>query len=416
MLKVVERNRNDFVEMMKKLISIKSLTCGEKEMAEYLFRELEAMGAEEVFVDTVGNVIAVIRGESGGPSVVLNAHMDAVPEGSVENWAPYDPYTPAVVDGRLIGRGISDLKGGLAAQFYAFKAIHDNVVKKGRKLSGDLIFLACVQEESGGGFGTEYFIDYTMKEKNLKCDVVFLCEPSSGDLALGQRGKVELVVKTYGKCAHSSVPSEGVNALELMVPILHDIFTHTGIELKTDPLLGECIITVTKCVVLPGGQFSVVPDYCEISVDRRYTVDQTIDDLLGEFEAIFKRLKTVYPEFKATVEPRVYDETSYTGYAGKVRKYHPPWITDKNNEFVVKSFKALEKVGQTPKAKYWRFGTDGSTTSAMRNLTTIGYSGATEAEAHQPKESVDIEDMVKTYEGYLAILAEIYGIDLSAFE
>ena len=415
MYKVVQDNKNDFVEFMKKMISIKSLTCEEGDLAKFLLDEFQKMGVDEAFVDGAGNVIAIVRGEGKGPNILLNGHMDAVPEGSLDNWAPYDPYKPEIVDGNLIGRGICDLKGGMAAQVFAYKAIVEKVVKAGKKLPGDLIFLAVVQEEPAEMFGMRYFFEHTMKEKNINCDLVFLAEPSSNDLVIGQRGKIELVVKTFGRCAHSSNPKAGVNALEEMVPILQDIFSHTGIDLQTDPVMGESAITVTNCIVKPGGTLSVIPDECEISIDRRYTTTQTIDDLIKEFEDIFKRLKTAYPEFKATVEPRVYEETSYTGYTNKVEKAHPAWRTDSDNEYVQKSFKALRALGQEPKQRYWMFGTDGGMTCAYNNIPTIGYSGAEEKWAHQPKEQVSIDEMVKTYEGYIAILAEIYGLDVSNF-
>ena len=415
MFKVVEESRNDYVEFMKQMISTKSLTCHEDELAKFLLEKLQKVGGCEAFIDGAGNVVGIIKGEGTGPNILLNGHMDAVPEGSLENWAPYDPYKPEIVDGNLIGRGICDMKAGLAAQLFAFCSIVERVVKKGKKLPGDLVFNAVVQEEPAEMFGTEYFFEHTMKEKNLKFDLAYLGEPSSNRLVLGQRGKVELVVKTYGKCAHSSAPKSGINALEYMVPILQDIFSHTGIDLKTDPVLGETCITVTNCIVKPGGTLSVIPDECEISIDRRYSTEQTMDDLLQEFEAIFKRLKTAYPEFKATVEPRVYEETSYTGYTNKVKKFHPAWRTDPENEYVLKSFKALKSIGQEPEAGYWKFGTDGGMTCAMYNIPTIGYSGAMESQAHQPKEYVNIDEMVKTYEGYLAMLAEIYGIDTAAF-
>lgn len=414
MLKVVQDSKNEYIELMKKLVSIKSLTCQEGDLADFLMEYFKEVGVDEQFIDGAGNMVAIVRGEGTGPNIMLNGHMDAVPEGSLENWAPYDPYKPEVVGDLLIGRGIDDLKAGLAAQMITFKQIVENVVKKGKKLPGDLIFLAVVQEEPAECFGMEYFFDYTMKEKNIKADCVFLCEPSSNDLAIGQRGKVELVVKTYGRCAHSSAPHEGVNAVELMVPILQDIFSHTGIDLHAD-VNGITPITVTNCIVKPGGTLSVVPDECEISVDRRYAPDQTLDDLLGEFEAIFARLKTHYPEFKATVEPRVYEETSYTGYTNKVRKYHPAWDTGSDNEYVQKSLKALRALGQNPAEKYWKFGTDGGITRAVHGIPTIGYSGAEEKWAHQPKEQVSISEMMKTYEGYIAILAEIYGLDLELF-
>lgn len=415
MFKVVEERRDDYVEFMKKLVSYKSLTCQEEGVAKFLLEEFQKIGGCEAFLDGAGNVVAIIKGEGTGPNILLNGHMDVVPEGTLDNWAPYDPYKPEIVDGKLIGRGISDMKGGLAAQAFAFFSIVDRVVKKGKKLPGDLVFNAVVQEEPAEMFGTEYFFDYTMKEHDLKFDLCYLGEPSSNRLAIGQRGKVELVVKTYGKCAHSSAPQQGVNALEHMVPILQDIFSHTGIELKTDPVLGDTCITVTNCIVKPGGTLSVVPDECEISIDRRYSTEQTLDDLLGEFEAIFKRLKTAYPDFKATVEPRVYEETSYTGYTNKVKKYHPAWLTPKDNEFVVKSIEALQGIGQKAETTTWKFGTDGGVTCALHGIPTIGYSGGEEAQAHQPKEYVYVDEMVKTFEGYVAMLSKIYGIDPAVF-
>jgi len=410
MLKVVENRRDNFIDLMKEMISIRSYTCEEKEFAEMLMNRLSGLpGVDEAFIDGAGNMCAIIRGEGNGPAVMLNGHMDAVFEGNLENWAPYNPYVPEIVDGKLIGRGISDLKGGLAAHVCAFEDIAAYVAKTGKKLPGDLIFLGVVQEEPAEMFGMEYFFDVTMKEKDIKCDLVYLCEPSSLDLAIAQRGKVELVVRTYGKCAHSSAPEEGINALEHMIPVLQRIFAHEGIDLQNDAI-GRTPITVTNCIVKPGGTLSCIPDECEISIDRRYAPAQKLEDLVKEFEVMFEEIKKNIPDFKATVEPRVYEETSWTGYTNAVKKYHPAWATPADHEFVKATIKALEAVGQTPKTKQWKFGTDGGTTCAIHGIPTIGYSGAMESQAHQPKEYVDVEDMVKTYEGYVSILAELYGI------
>ena len=416
MLQTIKENREDFIKVMEEMTAIKSLPGEEGEVAEYLLKKLQKMQPDEAFIDGIGNVVAVVRGNGTGPNILLNGHMDIVPEGSLENWGAYDPYVPVIEDGKMIGRGTSDMKCGLAAQLFAMEAMVKAASESGRKLPGDLIFCAVVQEEPAEMFGMEYFFDHTMKEKNLVCYVALIAEPSDGDLAIGQRGKMELVVKTYGKCAHSSVPKEGVDALEFMLPILQDIYTHTGIDLEPDPYLGETVIAVTNVIVKPGGNLSTIPDECEICVDRRYATNQTDEELLGEFEAIFKRLKTRYPEFKATVEPRVYEETSWTGYTKRVRKWHPAWRVPRDHPFVEQAFRALEKVGQTPKETYKQAGTDGSMTCCIHKIPTIIYSGAPAGQAHQPKEYVEIEEMVKTYEGYLAILTEMYGISLSEFE
>lgn len=414
MYKIVKDNIDNYVDFMKNLISFKSYSSEEKEIAAYILGEFQKMSIDEAFIDGIGNAVGVIRGTGEGPNILMISHMDAVPEDSLENWEPFDPYKPEIIDGNLYGRGISDMKGGLAAQFYGFKAICDSLEKTGQKLSGDMVLCCTVQEESAGFAGANYFFDYTMAEKDIKADFVFLAEPSHNELMLGQRGKVEITVKTYGKTAHASKPSQGINALEFMVPIMQDIFTHTGIDLKDDPVFGECTTTILKCTA--GGDYSSIPDECEILVDRRYTTEQTMEDLLDEYRAIFKRLKTRYPDFKATVELREFEETSYTGVKSMSTKYHPPWLTDRNHEIVQKSFEALRKVGQDPQGDYWPFGTEGCVSCAMHGIPTLGYSGAAEAQAHQPKEHVNVDEMIKTFEGYVSIFAEVYGLDREIFE
>ena len=416
MLKVVEQHRDEFIQAMMDVTAMKTFPGEEKPVADYLMDYFRKIGVDECFVDGIGNVVAILRGEGKGPNILMNGHMDIVPEGNLDNWAPYDPYKPEIVDGKLIGRGIADMKGAMIAQAFTVGAFMERVIKSGKKLPGDLIFTAVVQEEPAEMFGAEYFFDYTAKEHNIKADVVLLGEPTNGNLCIGQRGKMELVVKTYGKCAHSSTPNKGVDALEFMVPILEDIYSHTGINLEPDPYLGETVIAVTNVIVRPGGTLSTIPDEVELCVDRRYSTTQTEEELLGEFEAIFKRLKTRYPEFKATVEPRYYQETSYTGYTKKVRKWHPAWRVERDNPYVEKAFKALREIGQDPQEEYKKAGTDGSMFCCIQKIPTIIYSGADNFQAHQPKEYAYVDKMVDCLEGYIAIVCAFFGMDRALFD
>jgi len=415
MLKYVQDTKNEYVEFLKKLVSIRSYSGEEKELSECLVEAFKEIGVDEAFTDGVGNAVAIIRGTGEGPNIVLSGHMDIVPEGNVDLWVPFKPYEPEIVDGKMYGRGTSDMKEGLAAVYCAMKAIMENVVKKGQRLSGDITFCGVVQEEPAVMLGMKYFLEHTMEEHDIKCDVVYIAEPSNNNLTTGQRGKMELVVKTYGKCAHSSAPEEGINALEHMIPVLKAIFEKDGITLLEDAA-GKTCLTVTNIEVKPGGTLSCIPDECEISIDRRFTPEQSDEDIIGEFEAIFAKLQAENPEFKATVEPRYFDMVSWTGYEEKARKWHPSWQMDRDNEYVVRAFKALEGIGQTPKEQYSKGGTDGSMTCAIHKIPTIIYSGGEGSVCHKEKEWVDIEEAVKGYEGYVAIIADLYGLDLKLFD
>ena len=416
MLNYVQEKKEEYLDFLKKVLSFRSVPCEEKEVADAFLEELKKIdGVDEAFIDAAGNVVGVIRGEGTGPNVLLNGHMDVVPEGTLELWEPYDPFKPEIVDGKLIARGVADMKSGLVAQLYAFKAVAEYLKKTEKKLSGDLIFSGVVQEEPAEMFGMEELIEHTFPEKGLKCDIVYISEPAGDTVTIGQRGKIELVVKTFGKAVHSAAPQYGINALELMDPVLHAIFTHDGINLDPDPYLGATSITVTNCIVKPGGNLSTVPDECEIAVDRRFSTTLTEEDLLKEFEDIFEKVKKEYPEFKGSVEPRYFEETSYTGLTKKVKKWHPAWRVDRENEFVKKTFEALARVDQHPKEAYSQAGTDGSMSCAIHKIPTIIYSGIDGSMAHQPKEAVKVDELIGAFEGYIAILTELYDMDLSAF-
>jgi putative selenium metabolism hydrolase len=415
MLKTVKNYEEEWVRFTQSLVKIPSVTGTEEELAEFLLKHLKDLDISEAFTDEAGNVVGVIRGNGKGPNVMLNSHLDTVPSGIAANWSPYGPFDAAIDgDRNIFGLGVSDLKAGMAVHFYIIKSFQEALKQKKLTLPGDLVFTAVVHEEAAEMLGMEYLMEKTMPKHNIKCDLVFLAEPTSNDLALGHRGKIEIVVKTQGKTAHSSQPKLGINALEKMLPVMDTVFHRMSDKLKADPVLGESSITITNCTVKPGA-LSIVPDECEISIDRRYMPGEELDDILEDFKEIFKKIQLQDKDFKATVEPRIFTENSYTGYEKAVKKYHPPWKTDKNLEFVKKTFSALQASGQAPAEKYWKFGTDGSMSAGIYGIPTIGYSGAEEKWAHQPNERVNIDEMLKTFDGYLAIICQIMGLDKNIF-
>lgn len=416
MLKVVQNHYDEYLEFCKKLVSFRSVPCEEKECSEFIVSELQKLPLDEAFVDGCGNAVGVLRGDGTGTNLVLNGHIDIVPEGILEKWAPFKPYEAEIVDGLFYGRGIGDMKSGVAAHFFALKAVAEYVQKTGKRLAGDIVFVGVVQEEPAEMFGTKYFFEKTMPEHDLKCDFVYISEPTRGKVMLGQRGKIELVAKTYGQSVHSSRPKQGINAYELMLPVAQAIFKGDGINLEPDPDLGETCITITNCTVKPGGNLSTVPNVCEIAIDRRYSTALTEEDLLNEFEAIFEKCKAENPNFKATIEPRYFEETSWTGYTEKVKKWHPAWKIDKDHPFVEKTKKALRAVGLKDEEDYMVGGTDGSYTSAIAGIPTILYNTVASPKSHQEQEYVKLDELVGCYDAYVSILAEVYEIDLAEFD
>jgi len=415
MLKAVSAVSEELILFTQDIIRFPSLTGEERPLAQFVLARLQEIGLDEAFVDRAGNVVGVLHGTRPGPNILLNSHLDVVPAGNRQNWGPYDPFGGQIdPEGNIRGRGAADLKGGLSVQVYALKLLKQ-LRDRGTPLSGTVIFSSVVHEEAAEMLGMDYLLRETLPERDLPVDVVFLCEPTSLRVVLGHRGKVELVVTTQGRTAHSSTPHLGINALQKMVPVLDHVFNRMGRNLRSHPELGESSITITNLLCRPGA-LSITPDECEISIDRRYMPGESLDEVIAEFDDLFETYRKADPQFRATVQPRRFIERTYTGCEKEVQKYHPPWITPRDDPFVMATLRALQGVGQEAETGYWKFGTDGSMSAGLLGIPTIGYSGMEERFAHSPEEQVNIGHMITSLEGYAAILCELMEISLSELD
>ena len=127
----------------------------EKGCAEYIYSTLSRWGVETKMISEPfphrPQIMATVNGKETGPTLILNGHMDVVPEGSRSQWK-YDPYGGVVEEGRIYGRGSSDMKGGLAAMMMLAKLLHEKSLPRGK-----VIFQFVMGEETGES-GTKHLL------------------------------------------------------------------------------------------------------------------------------------------------------------------------------------------------------------------------------------------------------------------
>lgn len=403
-----ESKREEWIDFVGKALRCKSLSGCEKGISDLFYCEMKRLGIE-CYQDTVGNPVGVIRGNKPGPTVMLAGHIDVVPAGNLEAWGDINPFDATVDGDKLYGRGISDMIGGLACAFFAFCEIK-KLVDKGHDLEGNLVFAGNVYEETAECLGALYLLEHTLPEKNLKPDVIYLAEPSKGNICLGHRGKVEIVVDVHGKVAHSSTPYDGVSALQKALPFINSVYNDFGVTEKPNHKTGVPTVCITDVELTPGKMYSCVPDLCRIRMDRRYVPPMTLNGVIEEIENVLAEIKKNDPEFVAEVYPATNHRVCFTGYETDLPKSHPFWSVEEDNFYVQITIDALNKVGQQPKIDYWQFGTDGSAYCGIFGIPVIGYSCADDTWAHQPKENVSISKMLECIEGYTKILYEIFHI------
>jgi len=172
-------------------------------------------------------VVGTLRGGDGGRSLIFNGHIDTVAPGEEANWS-HPPLEGTVADGRIYGRGVADMKGGLCCAIYAAKAIIDS----GVGLKGDLSIQSVIGEEDGGVGALATVL------RGHTADAAVVMEPTELKVAPAHSGALAFTVKVPGRSAHACVREEGVSAIEKFIPLfnaLRDLETERNMGID-DPL------------------------------------------------------------------------------------------------------------------------------------------------------------------------------------
>jgi len=228
-------------------------------------------------------------GPPGLGGLLLLGHTDTVPPG--EGWTR-DPYGGVIEDGRVYGRGATDMKGGIAAAVIAMATL----AREGVELGGPVMLAALVDEEEGG-LGVR-----TMLERGgVEAAAAIVPEPTELQTIIACRGNCYVDVEVRGRSAHAGSAHKGRNAIYGATQVIdgvqrlhHDLFT------ETHPLLGAGSWSVG--IIRGGTGTAMVPDRCCVSIDRRLLPGQTGEQAKDEIEALLAELDLPAQELGASAD------------------------------------------------------------------------------------------------------------------
>ncbi|MEZ5756701.1 MAG: acetylornithine deacetylase/succinyl-diaminopimelate desuccinylase family protein [Emcibacteraceae bacterium] len=333
------------------------------------------------------NVIARYETGRQGPCVHFNSHIDVVETG--DGWT-HDPFAAELVDGKIYGRGTCDMKGGLAASIIAVEAL----INSGIELRGAIEISGTADEESGGLGGVAYLAEQGYFSKD-RVDHVIIPEPLNVDrVCLGHRGVWWAEIETHGRIAHGSMPFLGDCAVRHMGAVIAEF---------EDKLYPAMAARHTKMPVVPegakqstlninsihGGQEEgndglpapCVPDSCRMIIDRRFIVEEQLDEVKNEIKGILASL-----------------ETSREGFKYEIRDMLEviPSMTDVNAPVVKATSAAIEDIlGKKPDLICSPGTYDQKHIDRIGNLKDcIAYGPGILELAHQPDEYVVVKDMI----------------------
>lgn len=290
--------RVDPVELTAQLVRIPSVNPaleeggdGESRVAEQAAEWLAGWGFRVQTPEVAPGRFNVVarRGPEGGPRLLLNGHMDTVGVAGMES-----PFSGAIRDGRLYGRGACDMKAGVAAALAAAAELAD------RDLVGELI-VALTADEEHASIGMQHLV-----ESGMTADGAIVCEPTSLALMPAHKGFLWVDFHVHGRAAHGSRPDVGVDAIAHAGSLL-TVLAEEGRRLEAapaHPLLGHG--SIHAGTIRGGTAPSVYPEKCSLTLERRTLPGESKEGLLAQMDDMVVRARERTPELSVDVVPGLF--------------------------------------------------------------------------------------------------------------
>lgn len=386
-----KERENAVIELCQALIQQKSYSGEEQGVVSVLKDYMRENGFDEVAVDDYGNLVGCIKGNRPGKKLLFDGHMDTVPVSDPAEWK-YPPFAAEIHEGRIYGRGTSDMKGALSAMVCAAANFARDTEKQ---FAGEVYVAGVVHEECFEGVAARAI------SKAVNPDYVVIGEASQLNLKIGQRGRAEIVVETFGKPCHSANPEKGINAVYKMAKVIEAIRTLAPTH---HPVLGNGILELTDIKSAPYPGASVVPEYCRATYDRRLLVGETKETVLAPLKALLARMMEEDPELKVKVSYAVGQEKCHTGHEITGERFFPGWLYNEKETFVQDVASRLKEMGYMPSITQYNFCTNGSHYAGEAGIRTFGLGPSQENLAHTLNEYIEIDQLAKVTDCYYGVM------------
>ena len=386
-----DNRKQKLIDLAQNMIKARSYSGEEDKVVAVMTEFFKNNGYTDVRVDRYGNCLGYIKGQRPGPRIVFDGHMDTVPVTDPAKWT-HDPFGAEIDDGKMYGRGTSDMKGALASMMTAAAFFAEDT---GYDFAGEIFVAGVVHEECFEGVAAREI------SAQVKPDYVVIGEASQLNLKIGQRGRAEIVVETFGVPAHSANPEKGVNAVYKMYQVIEGL---RALKPTHHPDLGDGILVLTDIKSSPYPGASVVPDYCRATFDRRLLTGETPESVLAPLTGLAEKLMAEDHELKVKISYASETQKCYTGAEITGQRFFPGWLYQEDEPFVQAVYAEMKKGGFNPEITQYNFCTNGSHYAGEAGIRTIGLGPSRENLAHTIDEYVEIDQLTGAAEAYQCIM------------
>ncbi|MBC1985701.1 ArgE/DapE family deacylase [Listeria sp. FSL L7-0478] len=375
-------DRQKKLQILKDMVNINSTNGHEEQVANYLQKLLREYGieSEKVQYDVDRASLVSEIGSGDGKILAFSGHMDVVDAGDESKWK-FPPFEATEHDGKIYGRGATDMKSGLAAMVIAMIELQE----ERQKLNGKIRLLATVGEEVGE-LGAEQL---TQKGYADDLDGLIIGEPSGHQIVYAHKGSINYTVKSTGKNAHSSMPEYGVNAIDNLLLFYNEVEKFAKSVDETNEILGDFIHNVT--VIDGGNQVNSIPEKAQLQGNIRSIPEMSNETVK---QVLVKIINELNKQDNVKLE-LIFDYDKQ------------PVFSDKNSELVNV---AKRVAGDIIKEEIPLLGISGTTdaaefTKAKKAFPVIIFGPGNET-PHQVNENVSVENYLEMVDVYKRIAVE----------
>lgn len=318
------------------------------------------------------NLLATVDSGRPGQHLLLCGHTDTVPPNA---GSPVDLFAAVEKEGKLYGRGTTDMKGALAAMAGALATLTER-----GSLSAGKVTLAAIIDEEMESLGAEALI-----LSGFRADAAIVGEPTENRIAVGHKGLEWLAVDFFGRAAHGSTPEAGINAISAAAHFIRLVEESLTPEFKKrrDPVLGLPVINMGT--ISGGDQPSTVAAHCTVKLDRRWVTTETIEQVFADLEDLLAGVRKRRPGLTTRVS-RV--------PGGMATMIHGPLTIDRQHALVKASQKAFAALGlPADRLTVFPAWTDGALLAREANIPTVIWGPGELSTAHSPEENIRLADV-----------------------
>lgn len=381
LLELIKSNvsEDEIVDLIGELVkrpSHEGIVNNETEVAKYIEGIFKREGIKSELVHVIDgrhNLIAKVKGEGEGETILLTGHMDTVPPYDME-----DPYDMKIEDGMLKGRGVLDMKGPLACMIYSLIAIK----RSGIKLKGDVVFAGVIDEEEKS-YGTIDLI-----ESGVRADAAIIGEPTHLDICIAHRGLEWVYFDFPGIAVHGGEKEKGINSILNASNFIQKLEEELEpkLEEQTHQLIGKT--TMTYGTINGGTQPSTVAGDCTLGIGIRWVPGIHYEEVMYNFREIITEMEEEDKDFKCnmSVLDMDYGENTYI---------HPAMETDMQNPVVYILKNSISRVDEDKgDITFFPGWTDGGLLNKYADIPSVVFGPGELHTAHSDEEEIPIDSIM----------------------